>query len=129
MSLVRSFDPLTLRQRRLLRLRGKPAITSDTESTMTICNIYRRLSSQEDGSDEFLTNACPESQFHCRSGHVIGRPGWRVIPSNRVNDGICDCCDGSDEWLDRKSPLEVAVQQRLLAFLSRVAVVPCHSSC
>jgi hypothetical protein len=21
-----------------------------------------------------------------------------VLPSNRVNDGICDCCDGSDEW-------------------------------
>jgi len=22
----------------------------------------------------------------------------RNIPSSRVNDGICDCCDGSDEW-------------------------------
>ena len=20
------------------------------------------------------------------------------MPSSRVNDGICDCCDGSDEW-------------------------------
>lgn len=20
------------------------------------------------------------------------------IPSNRVNDGVCDCCDGSDEY-------------------------------
>ncbi len=20
------------------------------------------------------------------------------IPTSRINDGICDCCDGSDEW-------------------------------
>ena len=23
------------------------------------------------------------------------------IPSSQVNDGYCDCCDGSDEWLNR----------------------------
>ena len=22
------------------------------------------------------------------------------MPSSRVNDGICDCCDGSDEWAE-----------------------------
>ena len=22
----------------------------------------------------------------------------KFIPSSRVNDGICDCCDASDEW-------------------------------
>ena len=22
----------------------------------------------------------------------------KILPSSRVNDGICDCCDGSDEW-------------------------------
>lgn len=35
--------------------------------------------------------------FYCENkGHI---PGW--IPSNRVNDGVCDydvCCDGSDEY-------------------------------
>lgn len=20
------------------------------------------------------------------------------VPSYQVNDGVCDCCDGSDEW-------------------------------
>ena len=20
------------------------------------------------------------------------------VPSSHVNDGVCDCCDGSDEW-------------------------------
>lgn len=22
------------------------------------------------------------------------------IPSYKVNDGYCDCCDGSDEWAE-----------------------------
>lgn len=24
------------------------------------------------------------------------------IPSYKVNDGYCDCCDGSDEWAEVK---------------------------
>lgn len=31
------------------------------------------------------------------------------IPNSRVNDGICDCCDGTDEWL--------SVEGRLLDIL------------
>lgn len=26
------------------------------------------------------------------------------VPSSRVNDGICDCCDGSDEWAQVRLP-------------------------
>lgn len=33
--------------------------------------------------------------------HLTGRGRDIPIPSSRVNDGICDCCDGSDEWLER----------------------------
>lgn len=83
----------------------------------------------EDGSDEFMTNACPDSKFHCRTGHVIGRKGWKVIASHRVNDGICDCCDGSDEWSGRKSATQVAVEQRLVSQFSRIPVVPCPNLC
>lgn len=58
-----------------------------------------------DGSDEPGTAACvgikdyeirKKLTFYCANkGHIPGR-----LPSNRVNDGICDsdlCCDGSDE--------------------------------
>ncbi|ESL08355.1 hypothetical protein TRSC58_03942, partial [Trypanosoma rangeli SC58] len=57
-----------------------------------------------DGSDEPGTSACTTHSvrvkfpanwnFKCKN---IGfKP--REIPHNRINDGICDCCDGSDEY-------------------------------
>lgn len=33
--------------------------------------------------------------------HLTGRGRDISIPSSRVNDGFCDCCDGSDEWIER----------------------------
>ena len=27
-----------------------------------------------------------------------GKEPMHHIPASRVNDGVCDCCDGSDEW-------------------------------
>lgn len=49
----------------------------------------------EDGSDEPQTNACENSTFKCKK-HSRGFP--ESVPSGFVNDGVCDCCDGSDEW-------------------------------
>ncbi|KAL3719107.1 hypothetical protein ACJRO7_004110 [Eucalyptus globulus] len=43
------------------------------------------------------TSACPNGKFYCRNAvHVPV-----IIFSSRVNDGICDCCDGSDEYGDK----------------------------
>uniref|UniRef100_A0A2M3ZL09 Putative glucosidase ii beta subunit-like protein n=1 Tax=Anopheles braziliensis TaxID=58242 RepID=A0A2M3ZL09_9DIPT len=55
----------------------------------------------EDGSDEPSTSACTNGRFYCRfqKRHRTGRGRDRSIPSGWVNDGVCDCCDGSDEWL------------------------------
>lgn len=55
----------------------------------------------EDGSDEPSTGACDRGRFYCRfqKRHATGRGGYTSVPSGWANDGVCDCCDGSDEWL------------------------------
>ena len=50
-----------------------------------------------DGSDEPGTSACAhlfaDAKFYCMNKQHRGR----YVPSSRVDDGVCDCCDGSDE--------------------------------
>ncbi|VAH63983.1 unnamed protein product [Triticum turgidum subsp. durum] len=40
------------------------------------------------------TSACPEGKFYCTN--IGDLP--RILFSSFVNDNICDCCDGSDEY-------------------------------
>jgi protein kinase C substrate 80K-H len=47
-----------------------------------------------DGTDETTTSAC--AGVSRRSYECIG-DYEKLIPISRVGDGICDCCDGSDE--------------------------------
>mmetsp|Transcript_5898 Transcript_5898/g.10869 ORF Transcript_5898/g.10869 Transcript_5898/m.10869 type:complete len:920 (-) Transcript_5898:113-2872(-) len=53
----------------------------------------------EDGLDEPGTSACAHGRFFCANAGSIPQ----FIPSAAVNDGVCDCCDGSDEWSARSS--------------------------
>jgi len=46
------------------------------------------------GSDEADTGACPDTLYTCSN---LPHKSKQVF-SSRVNDGLCDCCDGSDEW-------------------------------
>lgn len=48
----------------------------------------------EDGFDEPGTSACSNvGKFYCKNDGYFGEE----ISSMFVNDGVCDCCDGSDE--------------------------------
>nr|XP_045583391.1 uncharacterized protein LOC123746138 [Procambarus clarkii] len=77
----------------------------------------------EDGSDEPRTNACVNGKFSCLK-FIKAFP--ESIPSAWVNDGVCDCCDGSDEWKMRKveSALPLQLQEKVGRYLS-----PCPDRC
>eukprot|EP00930_Biecheleria_cincta_P044451 TRINITY_DN3056_c0_g1_i1.p1 TRINITY_DN3056_c0_g1~~TRINITY_DN3056_c0_g1_i1.p1 ORF type:complete len:805 (-),score=163.12 TRINITY_DN3056_c0_g1_i1:43-2457(-) len=47
-----------------------------------------------DGSDEPGTSACRLGSFFCKNAGSVPQS----IRTSLVNDGVCDCCDGSDEW-------------------------------
>ncbi|XP_034486219.1 glucosidase 2 subunit beta isoform X2 [Drosophila innubila] len=55
---------------------------------------------EADGSDEPSTNACANGRFYCKyqKRHFTGRGLDVWVWTSRVNDNVCDCCDGSDEW-------------------------------
>ena len=48
----------------------------------------------ETGDDEPGTSACNHGRFYCANKGYRGR----YIFSSLVGDGLCDCCDGSDEY-------------------------------
>jgi hypothetical protein len=67
-----------------------------------------------DGSDEPGTSACSDGLTEDKSGgHGVFYCGWdrggdtearndgldKIIFPSRVNDGVCDCCNGADEFL------------------------------
>lgn len=49
----------------------------------------------KDGSDEPGTSACPNSIFYCSNVGHLGS----VIPSSRVNDGLCGACRPSAQLI------------------------------
>ncbi|KAJ3328703.1 hypothetical protein HDU76_009450 [Blyttiomyces sp. JEL0837] len=68
----------------------------DKSRTIPYSSLNDDFCDCQDGSDEPGTSACSNGRFHCTN--AWHKPAY--IPSNRVNDGICDpeCCDGTDEW-------------------------------
>ncbi len=54
------------------------------------------------GSDEPSTAACSGASFREFAAFKCKNHGFKAIsiPSGHVGDGVCDCCDGSDERSD-----------------------------
>ena len=46
-------------------------------------------------------------RFYCKV--QVPQEDAQFVHSSKVNDGICDCCDGSDEWAEQPvpSPMEL----------------------
>lgn len=66
------------------------------------CIINDNYCDTFDGSDETSTSACSHLQrnnmFPCSSDANSSAGYLNIsIPFSRVGDGVCDCCDGSDE--------------------------------
>lgn len=84
----------------------------------------------QDGSDEPSTSACPVGRFYCAHSGGGGGGGehHNSVPSSRVNDGVCDCCDGSDEWDGRIPDSFGHLSKEDQAKLGRFQV-PCPEAC
>jgi protein kinase C substrate 80K-H len=67
-----------------------------TARTAAMNPVYISLCRRQDlaATDHAIgTSACSNGLFFCSNrGHKS-----EFLPSSRVDDGICDCCDGSDE--------------------------------
>lgn len=63
------------------------------------------------GLDEPGTSACKNGKFYCFNKGFEAK----TIHSAFVNDGICDCCDGSDEYLEIKKCANTCKKEALEA--------------
>ena len=67
----------------------------------------------DDGFDEPGTAACSKGKFFCANEPFKAK----YIQASRSNDGVCDCCDGSDEYLNLfGKPCENTCNEQLKAF-------------
>ena len=118
-----------------------------------------------EASDEPSTGACVNAKFYC-SGYAnflspkglvlffkffliyLARLSFEImicnlhyredkaIPSSRINDGVCDCCDGTDEWkqMENVMGLSLDTQMHLAMYSKKYSKyfhysTPCSNTC
>lgn len=84
----------------------KDTWTCDENRIIPIKYVNDNFCDCEDGTDEFLTSACPNGYIYCVNPHnITGYYNYFVIfsftkiGSSKYHDGICDCCDGRYYYL------------------------------
>jgi hypothetical protein len=68
----------------------------DGSGTIPLSKFNDNYRDCSDGSDEPGTSDGPPTDFYCQNDGFVARPLGRWS----VGDGVCDCCDGSDEFLN-----------------------------
>ena len=55
----------------------------------------------------------------------------QFVHSSKVNDGICDCCDGSDEWMGQPVPsfMRLNGKDTVLVYDCTILVCVCVCAC
>jgi len=73
--------------------------TTTTKSASKLLPVVENDDYCDSGNDETKSAACAghakqQGLFHCADEQYFPN---QTIPFSRVSDGVCDCCDGSDE--------------------------------
>ena len=103
---------------------GSDGFTCDTNLTLPLAYVNDNYCDCSDMTDEPQTSACATFQsfvlaspngsagFHCENSGFLPRN----LSFSMVDDGICDCCDGSDE---HSTQCANSCHQQAVAFVAR----------
>ena len=76
----------------------------------------------------FASHAAHDADLDYDGAHLQTIP-LQWTPHSRVNDGICDCCDGSDEWRNTSTSTASSAMAAVAQLAATQRRVPCANTC
>lgn len=108
-------------QKQFLQAAHPTPLASLANYSFSVCTrqerVCRRLLGSLCNIDGHVSACVIFLRFYC-----VG--GGHYLPSSRINDGICDCCDGSDEWKELTVRADVLQKHNF-----DIKYVVCGNSC